>query len=217
MQAKTQKTKTEEIQTTFQTKEIEAFQIINSSIKLGEQASWSVGKRSIIQDSIINVAKGSKLIIGEEARLQGVNITVRRPGATVKIGKLFTMYGSRIICDQSIEIGNNVWVGSYCLITDSQIHALDKLERRQEALLLRQNRWQPPKVKTIPLVIEDDCFLGDGVKILYPSGGANLEKMLIASGTVVGANAVVKSPVLESGNILAKVPARIIGSVVKVN
>lgn len=45
MQAKTQKTKTEEIQTTFQTKEIEAFQIINSSIKLGEQASWSVGKR----------------------------------------------------------------------------------------------------------------------------------------------------------------------------
>jgi acetyltransferase-like isoleucine patch superfamily enzyme len=110
--------------------------------------------------------------------------------ASVTIGRECGFSGTVIAGARSIELGNRVWCGANVTITDSDWHPLDA-EKRLARLPGR----------AVPVVIEDDVFLGMNVTVL---GGVT-----IGMGTVVGANSVVASS-LPAGAVAAGAPARVI-------
>ena len=124
----------------------------------------------LIQPTMFNISvSGSKLIIGDNVGISGSTITV----------------------SSSITIGNNVRIGSGCLILDNDAHQL-KMEDRLN---------NTGKISIAPIVIEDNAFIGARSIIL--------KGVHIGKGAVVGAGSVVSSNIPDNA-IVAGNPAKII-------
>ena len=102
-----------------------------------------------------------------------VIISARRPNARLIIGDDFGMTGGSLVCDESIAIGNRVWVGANAVIADTDFHPLEAARRRV----------QPLAAKTAPIVIDDDVFIG--MRALILKGVHIGEGAVIAAGSVV--------------------------------
>ena len=111
---------------------------------------------------------------------------VVRPEAILEIGDNSGFNGSLIYAANSIRIGHNVKIGGGTRIMDSDFHPLDYIARRDSF----------DGMKTSPIIIEDDvfvgtsCIIGKGVHI-----GA---RSIIAAGSVVVKN--VPSDEIWGGN-----------------
>ena len=152
---------------------------------------------------IIQKHRRSTLIIGDGLSLRSfaqsnalgpchpVILTTRRPGARLVIGRGFAMTGGTVCAEQSITIGDDVWVGANSTITDTDFHPLD-LETRLA---------RPLDGATAPVVIEDGAFIGMQALIL--------KGVTIGARSVIGAGSVVTSDI-PPGVIAAGNPARII-------
>lgn len=99
-------------------------------------------------------------------------INVRTPGAEVIMGNNVGISGSTISASEKIEIGDNVLIGSGCVICDSDAHPIKYTERNDNS-----------KTKTSPIKIESDVFIGARCLIL--------KGVHIGKGSVVGAGSVV--------------------------
>ena len=129
--------------------------IIGDNFKCNNKVtSNSIG---LIQPCVFNIyASGSKIIIGNNVGISG----------------------STINATTTITIGDNVMIGSGCLITDTDSHPLhwkDRLEERNEL------------TRRAPITIEDDAFIGARSIIL--------KGVTIGKGAVVGAGSVVSKDV----------------------
>lgn len=93
-------------------------------------------------------------------------ISTLKDNAKIVIGNNCGMSGCVIGCAKSIVIGNNVRIGANTLITDTDWHSSD-------------NRTGLDK----PIVIEDNVWLGYGVKVL--KGVTIGENSLIGLGSIV--------------------------------
>ncbi len=91
-------------------------------------------------------------------------------------------------------IGNRVLIGSGALITDNDAHPVHVVPRR----------YSKEKIGALPVVIEDDVFIGARAIIL--------KGVHIGKGAVVGAGAVVSKDV-PALSIVAGNPATIMGKV----
>jgi acetyltransferase-like isoleucine patch superfamily enzyme len=91
---------------------------------------------------------------------------------------------------ESVEIGTNTLVAEYTSIRDAD-HSYD----RSDLLIKDQG------MKTTPIVIADNVWIGRGVGILRGSW--------IGSGAVIGANAVVKG-IVPNNAVAVGIPARVI-------
>lgn len=120
-----------------------------------------------------------------------VILSTRRPGARLVIGRGFGMTGGTICAENSITIGDDVWVGGNCTITDTDFHPLD-LETRLA---------RPLDGATAPVVIEDGAFIGMQSLIL--------KGVTIGARCVIGAGSVVTRDI-PPGVIAAGNPARVI-------
>ena len=89
------------------------------------------------QQTIIQVAKNAKLVIGN------------------KVG----VSSSAIICMHHIEIGNNVKIGGNVVIYDSDFHSLNANDRIKE-------KEDPFKIKVAEVKISDNAFIGAHSTIL---------------------------------------------------
>ncbi len=119
------------------------------------------------------------------------NITLWGPGE-IKIGKHVELGINTIVySSECVIIGDYVNIAANCYIIDSN-HGIKKSSRIQE---------QTSVVKG-PVIIDDDVWLGAGVKVL---SGVHIGK-----GAVIGAGAVVTKDI-PSYAIAAGVPAKIIG------
>ncbi len=114
------------------------------------------------------------------------------PGALIRIGSNVGISGSTISASTEIIIGNNVLIGSGCLITDSDAHPIDPIARIQNI---------PNATKQSPIEIEDDVFIGARSIIL--------KGVRIGKGSIVGAGSVVSADV-PPNCIVAGNPARMI-------
>lgn len=125
---------------------------------------------------------------------QRVVLNVNAPGALLSIGHNVGISGCTIAASERIEIGNYVLIGSGCLITDSDAHAIDPSLRRDNG-----------KCKTSPIMIEDDVFIG--------ARSIVLKGVRIGRGSVIGAGSVVTHDippfVIAAGN-----PCEVIRSIV---
>ncbi len=113
------------------------------------------------------------------------------PQGVLHIGDDVGLSGTTISCSKAITIGNNVMIGSGCLITDNDAHPLNAEKRR--------NVYNYKDVATLPVVIDDDVFIGTRSIIL--------KGVTIGRGAVIGAGSVVTKDV-PPFTIVAGNPAR---------
>lgn len=126
-----------------------------------------------------------------------VNPTIldTRPGGAIEIGA-GSGFSSVVMSSRSkITIGAHVNCGGNVRIFDHNFHVLDPIQRR--------TRENPKEVRTAPIVIEDDCFIGTNAMILK---GTHLGR-----GTIVAAGSVVFGLTTPPMSMVKGNPAVVIG------
>lgn len=99
------------------------------------------------------------------------------PRAELVIGRNVGISGCSISASESITIGDHVLIGSGALITDSDAHPLDPIQRRIKGVA----------GKSAPIIIGNDVFIGARVIIL--------KGVTIGAGAIIGAGSVVSKNV----------------------
>ena len=132
----------------------------------------------------------------------GCSFSLGKEG-TCTVGNFTMLNGVLLMAEEHIEIG------SYCMmswnvgIADSDFHPLDPAQRLQDALALApyfEGRPARPKLRTAPVRIRDNVWIGMGAVILkgveigensVVSAGAIVTKSVPANVVVAGNPAVV--------------------------
>lgn len=114
--------------------------------------------------------------------------------AVIKIGNNVGMSHTAISAMKSVEIGDNVLIGSNCMIADTDFHPLD-------ADIRREHPRDFSATKIVPVKIEDNVFIGARSIIL--------KGVTIGENSVVGAGSVVTKDI-PSGEVWAGNPAKFI-------
>lgn len=150
-----------------------------------------IGKGSIIdKGAILRVQYGGYIEVGRNCYISsGVHILTH--GGTITIGDNCTVNPCSIIYGQGgCKIGNSVRIAAHCVIVPSN----HKFNDRSRPIYL-----QGLECKGIS--IEDDCWLGAGVKVL--------DGVSIRRGCVIGANSVLNKSTQPYG-IYVGVPAKLL-------
>lgn len=121
--------------------------------------------------------------------LQRVTIKALGATGTVRIGDNVGISGATVSARSTVTIGANVLIGSGALITDNDAHPL-----------IPEEREDPSKTRSAPVVVEDDVFIGARSIIL--------KGVRLGRGCVVGAGSVVSADV-PARVIVAGNPARL--------
>ncbi|MBR0843869.1 acyltransferase [Bradyrhizobium liaoningense] len=183
-----------------------------------EYPYYSLGENSLVETLSVQVRNSSErrpfLVIGKSSYISGTYVFERGIGQITIGDQTFIGSGSLFICAQQkgISIGNHVLISWGCTVSDTNAHSLDANVRRHDvADWLRSARegktgayknWEG--VKSAPIVIEDDAWLGFGVVIL--------KGVTIGAGAVVGARSVVTRDVAPN-TVVAGNPARVMRGV----
>jgi len=126
--------------------------------------------------------------------IQPVLINARSNDCKIIIGNNVGISGSTICALKLIQIGNNVVIGSGCLLIDNDAHNIDP-----------QKRSMPLDESYIkPIIIDDDVFIGARSIIL--------KGVKIGKGAVIGAGSVVSRNVPDY-TIFAGNPAKFIANI----
>jgi acetyltransferase-like isoleucine patch superfamily enzyme len=149
---------------------------------------------------------GSSILLGDGLQLRSwpstnpltpnhrVVLATRSSEAVIRLGEDAGLTGATLVAAERIEIGDRVVVGANALIVDTDFHPLDPLERRS-------GRFPG---KSLPVIIEDDVFIGTSAMIL--------KGVHIQAEAVVGAGSVVTGDVPRRA-IVAGNPARVVGEI----
>jgi acetyltransferase-like isoleucine patch superfamily enzyme len=140
----------------------------------------------------------------------GRNVTIWRASLAageaglIEIGDYCYLANASIVCSSHIKIGSYVMIAGGVTIVDSDFHPISAAERLADSIALSPlgNRKKRPPIKTRPVVIEDDVWIGYNATIL--------KGVRVGEGTVIEPGAVVLHDV-PGGSIVAGNPARIIG------
>lgn len=161
-------------------------------IKKNRLVSWLLNQdngKIIIGD---NFKCNNKVISNSIGLIQPCVFNISSSSSRIIIGNNVGISGSTINATTTITIGDNVMIGSGCLITDTDSHPLhwkDRLEERNE-MIMRS-----------PITIENDVFIGARSIIL--------KGVTIGKGAVVGAGSVVSKDVPPFAVVCGN-PAKII-------
>lgn len=151
---------------------------------------WGVkhGKKLIFQgDTIIRTRRVGEITLGDDVvfnsqsgtnlvGLLGPTILDTLGGGRIEIGDNSGFSSVVMSSHSSITIGKHVKVGGNVRIFDHDFHSLDPVIRRDGALDLSH-------VRTRPIIIEDDVFIGTNAIILK---GTHIgTRSIVAAGSVV--------------------------------
>lgn len=151
---------------------------------------------------LVFVVRGARVNIGERfictsdprmnsiGLIQKTNIRVGRPDAAISIGDDVGISGATLSATMGISIGHRVFIGSGCLISDSDAHPLSAVDRHDRT-----------KIGRAAIRIGDDCFIGARSIIL--------KGVTIGERSVIGAGSVVSSDI-PAGVIAAGNPAKVV-------
>jgi maltose O-acetyltransferase len=161
------------------------------------RAQWSLRSATQVAPTVrlrgrVFVHNDGTMRIGDRVQLVGTVASLELgcvQGATLQIGsRTFVNYGTSIAAHESVRIGPDCLIGTYCVIIDNEYHRLEP-HRRLERPTSR------------PVVIEANVWLGARV-IVLPG-------VTIGAGSAVGAGSVVTGDI--PGNCVAVgTPARVI-------
>ena len=122
-------------------------------------------------------------------------------GGEITIGNNVGMSSTRMWIANSLTIGNNVKIGACCLIIDTDTHQLDYQQRRAVPQNAEEAKQLKASIKSAPIVIEDDVWVGAHCIIL--------KGVTIGAHSVIGAGSVVTKSI-PADCIAAGNPAKII-------
>ena len=160
-------------------------------------------KKSALTCWLLNQSNG-KIEIGESFKcnntvksnsiglIQPCVFNINTPGSKIVIGNNVGISGSTICATKSVVIGDNVLIGSGCLITDTDAHPINWQDRR-----LGRNE----RTNIAPVVIGNDVFVGARSIILKGVTVGN--RVVIGAGSVVNKN--VPDDCIVAGN-----PAKVV-------
>ena len=120
------------------------------------------------------------------------------------VGDYTLLNGALIMAEERIEIGSCCLISWNVGIADSDFHPLDPAARRQDALALApylKNRPPRPEIRTAPVLIRDNVWIGMGAVIL--------KGVTIGENSVVAAGAIVTRDV-PPNTVVAGNPARVV-------
>lgn len=162
---------------------------INTYLRYGRRKNVNLDKNVKIEGKI-EIATQGKVNIGENTIIR--RWTCLRPyGGYIEIGKNCSINSfSHISGNGGVEIGDNVMIATQCVIISAN-HNFDDI-----SIPMREQSETKEKI-----IIEDDCWLGAGVKVLAG--------VTIHSGSVIGAGSVVTKDI-PSNSVAVGVPARVI-------
>jgi acetyltransferase-like isoleucine patch superfamily enzyme len=106
--------------------------------------------------------------------------------ANVTIGDFTLLNGALIMAEDKIDIGSHCLVSWNVGIADSDFHPLEPAQRLIDAQALApyfKDRPPRPKLKTAPVIIEDNVWIGMNAVIL--KGVTIGENSVVAAGSVV--------------------------------
>lgn len=119
-------------------------------------------------------------------------IIIAKGTGKISIGKDVGISGSTLYAWNRITVGDRTMIGANCKIMDTDLHPLDPADR---------NANNTDAVKTAPVTIGPDCFIGCNCLIL--------KGVTIGEGAVIGAGSVVTKDVPAFATAAGN-PARII-------
>lgn len=159
---------------------------------------------NVSKDAKATFADGScmnDIILDDYVDLYG-RLTSQSHGK-IQIGK-HTRVGInvKVLCVESIKIGNHVAIGADCVITDNSSHPSSALFRRVKSLMPVSSTlhlWKYSAHK--PVVIEDNAWIGERSRIC--------KGVTIGENSIVAANSVVTKDV-PANSIAAGNPAKIV-------
>lgn len=158
----------------------------------------------------IGVSEGNSVKLGSDSMI-GCMMTFESNVGDIEIGsKCYISSGTNIISRNRVSIGNHVTIAWGCTIYDHNSHSLDYLERQNDIVtqledyrcgrnFITSKNWST--VKSSPIVIEDNVWLGFGVTIL--------KGVTIGEGAIVSAGSVVRSSI-PSWVVVAGNPATVV-------
>jgi len=159
-------------------------------------ANLEIGPQTFIDDGVViyGHADGGRVVLGPRVHIYRGTIIEVGQGGSVIIGEFTHIQGN---CNlkgfvSDLRIGSQVQIGPQCTFSPYE-HNFDDLSQPIWAQGLRSKG---------PIVIEDDAWLGVGVRVL--------EGVTIGRGAIVGAGAVVTQDIPPYA-IAVGVPARVIG------
>lgn len=139
-----------------------------------------------------NFACNNKVTSNSIGLIQPCVFNISLAGSKLEIGDNVGISGSTICASNSVTIGNNVLIGSGCLITDTDAHPIDWRDRRE---------GYNEKTGIAPVKIGNDVFIGARCIIL--------KGVTIGDRSVIGAGSVVVKDV-PADCIVAGNPAKIV-------
>jgi len=124
------------------------------------------------------------------------------PEGTILIGNDSVLVGAVFMCAKQITIGKRVIISYHVTIADSDFHPINFDDRKLDAIANAPdgNRNMRPSVKTNPVRIDDDVWIGIGAIIL--------KGVHIGAGAKIAAGSVVTKDVPTGVNVAGN-PAKI--------
>ena len=161
---------------------------------------------------MVDIAMGGRMTIGKNFRMnngkyfnkigrqQPCMFIVTKEGF-LSIGNDVGLSASTFFCTLRISVGDHVKIGGNCVFYDTDFHSLKYQERRDDKI-------DTEKRKSLPVIIEDDVFIGAHSTIL--------KGVTIGKGSIIGAGSVVSKSV-PPGEIWGGNPAAFIKSLKDIN
>ena len=172
-------------------------------------ANVRVGRDSLITGALafkrFRSRRDSALTIGMGCTIDGVQFAIGE-GGSVEVGQYCYFTNAVLLCELELHIGNYVVIGWNASIADTDFHPIGPAERVADAVAcspLGQGRPRPP-IARLPVVIEDDVWIGPNAAIL--------KGVRIGAGAFVEAGALVTRDVPPRARVLGN-PAQVVGEV----
>lgn len=163
-----------------------------------------VGENTVADSSFCFKHYFSMLPVGLKI---GNNVTFWRTSlaaeenAVIEIGDYCYLANASLVCSERISIGNYVFIAGGVTIADSDFHPVAPAARLADTITLSPlgNRKKRPLIKTLPVIIGDDVWIGFNATIL--------KGVHVGAGAIIQPGAFVIDNV-EPGAIVSGNPAR---------
>jgi acetyltransferase-like isoleucine patch superfamily enzyme len=161
-----------------------------------------IGENSAVYARIERRENGKgTIIVGRDCLIHGLLATERDSSIIRIANNVFINIATILDCVNSITIEDDVLIGYYCAVADSDNHSTSYSVRKDDLRKLRQGRYEWDTAKTAPVLICKGAWIGSYAIIL--------KGVRVGVGSVVGAGSVVTKDVPD-WTIVAGNPARIV-------
>jgi acetyltransferase-like isoleucine patch superfamily enzyme len=145
------------------------------------------------------------LVLGAHCTMDGVHFALGEEGR-VEVGDYCYFTNAVLLCECELRVGSYVVIGWNATVADTDFHPIGPAERIADAVACSPlGKGRPrPEVLRLPVVIEDDVWIGPNATIL--------KGVRVGAGAFVEAGALVTRDVPARARVLGN-PARVMGEV----